>query len=183
VLSTGALAWPWHRVAVTATSGPVVAEFARAVAVGIPCAAVAFAGVRVIAAGTLQLSPGSVCPQALVALTPDSARRLDSLLADAVVTGAADSLQISGPTTGVFRALRSVVLMPGADVEGVIVAPSVAVRGGSRVRGTILAADTVLVEPGAVVVGDEARARAALIGQARLRLVGRRGLLLPPPAP
>ena len=178
-----ALAWPWHRVTVTAAGAPAIAELARAMSPAVPwCAAVVTGGVATIAPGAVSLDGASSCTELQHTATPPAITDFgDSLVADLVLVPAPDSIVVYGTeSSAVVRARRHVVLGPGASVSGVVMAPVVTLEPGASACGIIIANDTVIISAGAVVIGDERAAKRALTANARLRLLGRAGLLLPP---
>lgn len=183
LLRVSALSWPWHRVSVAAGGTAVIAEVAGVNVPPVWCAAVVSGDVTTGALGTIALSPASACASALATVPADSITAFALTLARTLVLPLlADSVTYTAAGAGpqVIRAARRVMLGGGAVVSGVVIAPSVHVSSGAVVRGVVIAADTVVVEAGASIVGDEVAVAAALASFARLRLAGRRGLLLPP---
>lgn len=177
------LAWPWHRVTVTVAGATVIAELARAVSPPIPwCAAIVTGGVATIAAGAVSLDGASSCTELQRQAAPAGIDAFaDSLAADLVLAPAPDSVVVyAAESPAVIRARRHVVLGPGASVSGVVMAPVVTLEPGASVCGIIIANDTVTISVGAVSVGDEHAAQRALAAYAKLQLLGRAGLLLPP---
>lgn len=114
-----------------------------------------------------------------------SAVAFDSLRAawstDLVPSVAPESLVLQGSVApGVHRASRHVRVGAGAVVHGIIWAPVVTVEGGAHVRGLVVARDSVIVAPGSWLEADPLPAVAGWATEARVHLLGRRGLLAPP---
>jgi hypothetical protein len=177
-------AWPWHRVEIAAAGETVAAEFARASVPPLWCAAIASAGMTSIAPGTLRLAVPSPCASSVAVIDSTGYASFASALErDLVLRSIPDSVTVAATElrTGVIVALQRVTVAAGASVVGVIVARDVRVGTGATLEGAIVAADTVVVQTGATVVGDERIALEALRGAARLRMLGRRGLVLLPP--
>jgi len=178
------LSWPWHRIAVLAEGTPAIAELGRAARVEFPwCEPAATGGVAVIAAGTVSVDADAGCASAVL--------RGDTALVDTFFAAVRDG--IAGPAPpetvvvnavsgdpGVWRAARVIEFAPGADVTGVVMAPVVRVAPAARVRGAIVARDTLAIAAGAAVVGDRLEALRVLMDNARITLLGRRGLLQSP---
>jgi hypothetical protein len=183
-VSATMLSWPWHRIAVVAAGTPTIVELGRAALVEYPwCEPVATGGAAAVAAGTVSNDVDSGC--AAVVLQADTAM-VDPFFAavSAGVAGPAPPetlvVNTAGVAAGVWRASRVVELAPGADVAGLVIAPVVRVGSAVRVRGAIVARDTLVIASGSTVLGDRLEALRALMDHARITLVGRRGQLLPP---
>jgi hypothetical protein len=184
LLSVLALAWPWHRVSVSAGGLPVVAEFARGLLPGVPwCNASVSGGAASVAPGTLSNAPGNSCPSLLVvAPSAEIAAFDDSLRTQLVLPAPPDTLIVSSNAAGavVLRARRRIDVVSGGSVSGVLVAPIVCVAAGGIARGIVVARDSLIVRAGGALVGDSAVVRSALTFFSRLLPAGRAGLLLPP---
>ena len=182
-LRVAELAWPWHLVGVAANGEALIAEVARASVPDAWCAAIASGGVVAVAPGTARLSATSSCVQVLVAVDTASVTALvDQVSRDLALDSLADTVRISTSAASplVVRAARRVTLAPGASVSGLVIAPHVRIETGAVVTGLVVSADTVVVLAGATVTGDERVVVDALRAAARLRLLGRRGLLALP---
>ena len=178
------LSWPWHRIAVVAAGTPAIAELGRAALVGFAwCEPVATGGAVAVAEGTVSVDAEADC--ASVVLRADTAQ-VDPFFV-AVREGVAgppppETLVVNAANVrrGVWRASRVIELASGADVTGLVIAPVVRVGSAARVRGAIVARDTLIIAAGSAVLGDRLEALRALMDNARVTLVGRRGQLLPP---
>jgi hypothetical protein len=176
-LATIPFTWPWHTVAVTVRGSTLFAEFARASVPEVPwCNAVVYVSVAHIGDGTL--TPASACTDRLQ-VSAGLFAAFDSVLAtDLAGIGNGDTLTLSGPVSGVLRATRSVSLVAGTTVTGVVIAPVVRMLGGASVQGLVVARDSLTVVPGASVTADFSAVFSALKDRSRLVMAGRRGLLL-----
>lgn len=174
------LTWPWHIVSVQTAGARVFAEVARALIVPVPwCAPAVYAGVADVATGALEVPAPSSCTHQ-EQVTPAEVARFDSaLVATAVGLQDADTLIVATSASDVLRARRTIVLADGADVAGLIIAPVVRVMSGARVRGIVIAADSLWIASGALVTADGNAVIAALSDRARVSLMGRRGMILP----
>lgn len=184
VVTVTALTWPWHRVVVRAEGTPVAAELALAAVPVTPwCAAVVGAGSLVFGAGTLVPDLTRPCPRLAATTSSDSVGAYgDSLTASLAAGARADSqfISVSAGVPTAYVARRRIDISPGATVIGVLFAPVVHVAGGATVRGIVVARESLVVDPGALVISDRAAVDSGLAAAARLRMVGRSGLLLPP---
>jgi hypothetical protein len=184
VLTVLALAWPWHRVLVSAGATPVTAELARArVPDVVWCAGAVSAGAALVPPSVLSAAPAATCPDLLIVATPAEVVAFDSaVVADLVVGRAPEALEIAAGSarTGVWRATGSIVVTPGADIVGLVIAPVVKLAAGVTVRGQVVARDSLIASANSSIVADPQALRNALSEYAALKPLGRRGLLLPP---
>ncbi|HKS06900.1 MAG TPA: hypothetical protein VJR92_11340 [Gemmatimonadaceae bacterium] len=179
-ITVTASAWPWHRVDIVAAGEKMEAEVARASVPPLWCAAIANAGVAVVAAGTVRLSATSTCAAPTATIDTAAYAMFGSAVRRDLVLPPLEGSVVLPATearTGVIVARQRVSIADGAMVSGVVVAPDVRVGAGATVYGAIVAGDTLVVSAGAAVIGDERVALEALRGSARLRMLGTRGLL------
>lgn len=181
--SVQALVWPWHRAEVNANATEVIAELALAMTPQMPaCGVAVVSGAVLVAPGTVTWGASSSCPTLVDTVVPVAIDAFADSLESRLVLGAmADSVAISGIAgPGVWRAARVLEVATGAQVDGVLSAPVIHMRAGSIVRGAVVARDLLTVQPTASLVGDPAVVAASVGAYARLRLLGRRGLLRTP---
>jgi hypothetical protein len=156
------------------------AEVARALIVPVPwCAAAVYAGIADVAAGALEVPAPSSCTHQEQVM-PGEVLLFDSaLVANVVGVQDADTLIVSTSANDVLRARRTVVLADGADITGLVIAPVVRVMSGARVRGIVIAVDSLSIASGALVTADGNAVVAVLTDRARISVMGRRGMILP----
>lgn len=183
VLRVSEIRWPWHRVAALVGGVEVLGEVALARPPVLPWCATAVASGEVIAdEGAVAAEWGSGCAD-LARVPPSEVKEFDSVLvARSIGLDAATTLVVAGadPAPRVWRAHGSIRLTAGASVTGLVVAPVVHLGPGARVRGGVVAGDSLVVALGAQIAGDRFATAAAVAASAALNLTGRRGLLLPP---
>lgn len=184
LLSVSSAAWPWYRLVVSTGGTAAIAEFARAIVPPVPwCAASVVGGFSAISPGALSIDPADRCAAPLATAAPAEILAFaDSLDAELVLPPPPDTLVVTQPSVDpvILRAQRRIELGAGASTVGVLIAPVVRLTGGAVHRGVIIASDTLILIAGSSAIADSAAVTAALRALARIRSVGRAGLLLPP---
>jgi type II secretory pathway pseudopilin PulG len=175
------LAWPWHRVVVSAGGFALVADFARARVPRTPwCAAAVYGTTGSVAPNTVFPPPPGGCVDHLL-VPPESVVELDSALAADLHVGAPpDTVLVTSSVHGVIRAGALIEVTGSVTVSGLLIAPAVRIASGARVRGVVAARDALVVMAGAVVFGDIDAASSAMGALAVVRPLGRRGFHLRP---